>query len=366
MKRTKFIIIYENDQYKLQRYLNEQSAQGWHAEKVESFHIRFSYNKDLRYYYHITLKEEALGFMSGVPQNKKYQDFIEDFDIDVVSTSMVFTTLRSEEPINYFTDPEVDELYRKRISNKIFRRSLIYLVTIIIMAYNMYSVGFYPVLTNNSFQIALVAFVFFTLFAFNQIYQSWRIKNNKINDTLTFRWRARIIDSLTLSIFLFLVWSLVIFFPINSFHIFGLGIIGFLLYILIGKSSLTKIQKYGAFTIFMIIGFMMINFFFGPPLINISSDHIISDSWIAEEDYHFDGSEVFTISLQIKVDPFRDYLVSEFYHQHNIHELFMRNKKTETQASDGMTYYVYESDDYVIISTDQKPDAYYENFKGQN
>src|SRR5699024_10439048 len=52
MKRTKFIITYENDQYKLQRYLNEQSARGWHAEKVGSYHITFSYNEDTRYYYH--------------------------------------------------------------------------------------------------------------------------------------------------------------------------------------------------------------------------------------------------------------------------------------------------------------------------
>ena len=366
MKRTKFIITYENDQYKLQRYLNEQSARGWHAEKVGSYHITFSYNEDTRYYYHITLKEEALGFLSGVPQNKKYQDFVEDFDIEVVSTSMLFTTLRSEEPIDYFTDPSVDELQRKRISNKIFRRSLIYLVTIATMAYNMVSIGLYPVLTNNTFQMAIVSFLFFTVFAFNQIYKSWQLKNNKIDDSLTFRWRAIIIDPLTLSIFIFVVWAVVIILPINSLHIVAILIIGLLLHTFIGKTSLTKIQKYGAFALSMILGFMMVNYFIGSLLMNSSHEHIISESWIAVEDYHFDESEELTISLQIKVDDFRDYLVGEFYHRHNIHEMFMRNKKTETQASDGMTYYVYESDDFVVISTEQKSDAYYASFRGQD
>ncbi len=39
--RLKFIVIREEDQNKLHRFLNQESEKGWHATKLSFFHIRF-------------------------------------------------------------------------------------------------------------------------------------------------------------------------------------------------------------------------------------------------------------------------------------------------------------------------------------
>lgn len=106
MKQTKWIFLNSIDGVNLEIFLNQQVTQGWKISKFTNSRIVFEQDESFHRRYHVTehLYLTAYTDSNELNQQKKFEQFLDDYDVKQVFRNSLFEVYESNMDIDLFTD----------------------------------------------------------------------------------------------------------------------------------------------------------------------------------------------------------------------------------------------------------------------
>ena len=367
--RLKFIVIREEDQNKLHRFLNQESEKGWHATKISFFHIRFDYDPNVRYYYEVFSDHITRTIRTGPNTLKQHEDFMNDFNYTLVPSRQSVIVYRSLEKQDLYTGESVDIVVSKKIFKRLFKNQLLLLMIILLNIGSTLNQGLYSIMVSNLAQIALLFLLFFVI---QQVIKTVSLVNDykrqKLSDKLNIRWHPYFPDPYIVYLALLLLGLLSILIPDP---LFGIAIIVPALLIIpiqrfIQRRNPTTPIKIIIYLIsFILITILSLNIMMRSVFTLTPKGFFITESWLAKEttDYRsFTSIE----SLEIKTELFNDILVDGFLKKNHIPTDIDENAVHKIENEYGMVRYVFRNSSKIVITEGEKPLEFYESYPNTN
>lgn len=363
--RSKFILIYEEDQLKLNHYLNQQSELGWHAESINAFRIKFSYDPNKRYYYNVILKGGITDLNSTPKVFEDHTDLMASFDFEEISKHPNFLIYRTTKHIDLFTDSEVDYKPNKKAVKKMYFNVLSLFFVVALTCWTLSMNGLYGILISNMAQLSVVLNIIVLIHACIRVQKVYLLFHQKQDDTLSFRWQSKYIDPLTLIYFIFVTSLLLTLVPINLQQFIIPAILMAISMKLISKLNIKIITSYILQAVVIItISVITINLMVRNTLSSVmDSSHkstFVYESWIAKEVVTHDHS-----SLYVKVDFMSDFMIEEFLDINPESPDILEYKVTAVPHY-LTTKYLFRGPNYAIISDNEEPESFFLNFFENN
>lgn len=350
---TKYIYIQVNDYLKLQQYLNLQSANGYHAKKITPLTIHFEYDPSNQYYYQVTLpNKEDYRIKDGYSKNKK-DDFMSAFGLISIPSSLIFGVYYSTENITLNTDFEIDEKSRYELIKSILQSNILPITLILLNIFSLFQLDMYQIIMSGMIQSTIVLSFLSISYVIKSLINLKKIKNGKLSTKISYRWNIRMIDPIVILIYLQVILIIGLTIPAKVLIPFSIiAALGFLQIIIKSKIMNTHIKRNLRFLnialVFLITIFMILpTFRYGHKPYSYTEE-----SLFAKEQGFFESNDSM-VTLNIKSQLFNSFISNQFLAKYGITDSIEINSITSVRSKQGENYYVYRTQDLVLISTNE-------------
>lgn len=360
--KTKYILITESHQYALSHFLNEQSAIGWHAIKINLLRIKLDYDPNIKYQYEVLRTDPIVSNRNGPEDYKKHAEYMASFGYEAIS-GYPFLIYRNACDTHFYTDPETDLKELRKSNNRFLRHSVINLTSSLLLYGTMITFSFYDILMDNLTQFIIGISVFLVVLNFIQNISMVLTSKGKVLEKQSYRWNKHIIDPALLGYFIIIVLLLTFIFSVHLV-LFAASILLFILLIKWFQNSNTKIGSK------ILISILLLCLIF-PTFINSSSqlakprtDNIHNlynrESWLARESREIiDGVEV--ISIAFKTPFLNNIIGKKFIQIHGFTELPLKYIIEKSNFID-FPLFAYRSDERIVITNIEMPLEFYQSY----
>lgn len=349
----KLIRIYQEDRSQLEKFLNEQSEKGQHAEKINIFGIKFVEDKSKQYYYNVLYPNNA-PFLSSEKNDNKHQSlFLNDFGLTSISSNPELLVYRSETKIDLFTDANIDDEILKKSRRKTFLNSLIFLFLPILLLGQSYIIGTYQLLISEQHMIFFSLNIMLLLLSIQRVLKSYQVFKGKESTKLGYRWKLNAIDPSYLLVLLLIGYASLIIIPSTGILIPILILFITITTIVINSIPIRKIFK---ILLLLFVMYLSVIFMLQWTLHSANSsassntyDPYISQSFLAKES-HYIHSDTYIVELENT--PLKSLIKNLFLKNKNIPESVEKNIVTKINNEYDYARYIYWDDNYIVLSSE--------------
>ena len=367
--KFKLIIIYPEDKLKLQRFLNEQSANGWHAKKIGIFGIHMTYDESIQYTYEVLFSSSVITANNGPADYKRHEDLFAEFNYESILATRDFMIYRTVDDSEVFTDSELRQEDDKIAYKKILLGTLA--IPFIVMM-NLFSVSQSPMIYNLTSPLMIPSIatqVTLIIFWLIRIKNILKMKKGQMNDDLNSRWSFNHHDPFTLAFgFIFIIFLLTLL-PQFSPTMFIFLMIAVVLFI-IDNLNIAKVRKYLLMVLVVILG---VNILVRATLSevhnstnNIDTSNIIinNSSFIASLQMIYNDDNLIDI-VESKISFFDEFVIKSLLKEQNISVDVPLEQLTEVIDDYGMRKFVYRDKSKIVVSDEALPESFYLEFNQQ-
>lgn len=207
MKQTKWIFLNSIDGVNLEIFLNQQVTQGWKISKFTNSRIVFEQDESFHRRYHVTehLYLTTYPDSDELNQQKKFEQFLDDYDVKQVFRNSLFEVYESNMDIDLFTDEHQINQRNKTIGKNGLMMSVIQFLVL------CFTFIVYLTINNDGSLLLfpyplIIAFVSFVLMivSFFQAIRSWNFMKGQTTWD-SYKFKTRQTDCITIIGFLFLI-----------------------------------------------------------------------------------------------------------------------------------------------------------------
>lgn len=362
--KIKFIITTEDDQLRLEKFLNQESEKGWHATKITRFYIKFNYDKNIRYYYYVLSKHSVRNQKTGPTSLSDHEEFMMEFNFTKISNDPLLLVYRSDQKLDLFTDNILNEETIKSSIKRLILGHTLYLASLLLGIYTNLNQGFYYLLISNSVQIAVMFLIAFSMITLKKILTYLLGKGKLFNNKLNYRWHPYLPDPNFLFLMGLLVYLFFLIMP-NVYMALGLffPIITLIpIYFYIQHRNPAKVRKFIYYTIAtLLIMNVSFNLLIESSRRSKPENIYVNESWLAKEIHDFTDPNYIT-TVEIKTDFISNSLVDKFVKRNRLPSGLEKGKLHKLENEYDYVRYFYWDESKIILSDEQLPADFYESF----